>query len=72
MIDRDTLHLTTLVGFGLILVSFFVRGFGQFVVGQAEAVQYAGPVALAAFLVLLGTAVVWTLDRVGLLALDER
>lgn len=70
--DRHTLDVLTLVGFGLILVSFLVRGFGQFVVGQADVIQYAGPIsALAAAVILLAVAV-WTVDRLGLISLENQ
>jgi hypothetical protein len=69
--DRHTLDVLTLVGFGLILVSFFVRGLGQFVVGRADVIQYAGPIsALAASVIILAVAI-WTLDRVGVVSLEE-
>lgn len=69
--DSHTLDVLALVGFGLILVSFFVRGLGQFVVGQAEVIRYAGPIsALAAAVILLAVAI-WTLDRLGVVHLED-
>lgn len=70
--DRHTLDVLTLVGFGLILLSFFVRGIGQFVVGRAEVLRYAGPIAALAAAVILVAVVVWTLDRVGAISLEEQ
>lgn len=68
---RHTLDLLTLVGFGLILVSFFVRGIGQFVVGRAEVIRYAGPIsALAAAVIFLAVAI-WTLDRLDVVHLED-
>lgn len=69
--DRHTLDVLTLVGFGLILLSFFVRGIGQFVVGRAAVLRYAGPIAALAAAVILLAVVVWTLDRVGVISLEE-
>lgn len=69
--DRHTLNLLTLLGFGLILLSFLVRGFGQFVVGQRRALEFAGPIAVVAGGLLVVAAVAWTLDRVGVIRLAE-
>lgn len=68
---RDTLNWLTLAGFGLILLSFLVRGFGQLVVGPQDVIRYAGPIAVVALVVLVVTAVLWSLDRVGVLSLED-
>lgn len=69
-LTRDLLNFLTLAGFGLILLSFFVRGLGQFVVGPRRVLQIAAPIALLAFAVLVAAVVLWTLDRLDVLALD--
>lgn len=68
---RETLNLLTLLGFGLILLSFLVRGFGQFLVGPEAALGYAGPVAALAAAVILVTVLAWTLDRLGVVRLED-
>lgn len=68
---RDTLNLLTLAGFGLILLSFLVRGLGQFVVGPRRVLRYAGPIAVLAAVVLFVAVAVWTADRVGFVSLEN-
>ncbi len=57
--------------FGLIFVSFLVRGFGQFVVGQRAALRLASPIALAAAALAAGVVLFWVLARVGLVTLED-
>lgn len=68
---RDGLNWLTLVGFGLILLSFLVRGLGQFLVGPERIISYAGPIAVLALAVLVLTLTLWVLDRVGLWSLER-
>lgn len=57
--------------FVLVFVSFLVRGFGQFVVGQRAALQAAAPIALAAALLAVVLVAYWVLARVGITTLED-
>lgn len=52
--------------FGLVFISFVIRGFGQFLVGPRTAMLVAGPVSVLAAGVLLFVVVFWVLSKVGL------
>lgn len=70
-VRRSTLVRLGLLVFGLTLVAFVLRGFGQFVVGARTATLVAGPVAVLAGVVLVAVAGLWLLARVGLVDLVE-
>lgn len=67
---RSTLTKLSLLVFGLILVSFIVRGFGQLLVGPRRATMVAGPIALLAAAVLLVVVALWGLGRVGVVSIE--
>jgi uncharacterized membrane protein YcjF (UPF0283 family) len=66
-----TLGKLGLAVFGLIFVSFLVRGFGQFVVGQGTALRLAAPIAFLAAVLAAGVVAFWLLARLGVTTLDE-
>lgn len=68
--QQSTLTKLALLVFGLVFVSFIVRGFGQFVVGPRMATMVAGPLAVLAGLVLLLVLVLWLLGWLGILAIE--
>lgn len=70
--QRATLTKLALSVFGLVLLSFLVRGFGQFVVGQRMATALAGPIALLAGLVLVLVTGLRLLGHAGLIPIDPR
>ena len=57
--------------FGLVFVSFAIRGFGQLLVGRQAAMVVAGPVAVLAAGVLLFVIVFWTLSLVGITEIER-
>lgn len=67
---RSTLTKLSLLVFGLVLVSFIVRGFGQLLVGPRRATMVAGPIALLAAAVLLVVVALWGLGRVGVVSIE--
>lgn len=67
---QSTLTKLALLVFGLVFVSFLVRGFGQFVVGPRTATLAAGPVAALAGVVLVAVVALWTLGRLGLIEVE--
>lgn len=69
--QQATLTKLALLVFGLVFVSFVVRGFGQFVVGQRTATLVAGPLAALAGVVLVAVVVLWLLGRVGLVSIES-
>lgn len=68
---RSTLTKLGLLVFGLIFVSFLVRGFGQFVLGPRRATMLAGPLALLAAVLLVVVVVIWVLGRLGVVSIES-
>lgn len=66
-----TLRTLALLVFGLIFLSFLVRGFGQFLVGMETALAVAAPIALAAAALLVFVVAYWLLARAGVLTLED-
>lgn len=56
--------------FVLILLSFLIRGVGQFVVGHRTAMLVAGPVAVIAALIMGLVALVWGLAWLGIISIE--
>lgn len=70
-IHRDTLVSVGLAVFGVVLLAFFVRGFGQFLVGPRTALLLAGPLfVLGGVLVVVGV-VLWLLGAVGVVTIES-
>lgn len=68
---RATLELLSVLVFVLVLVSFLIRGFGQFVLGPAGILVVAGPVSLAAALLLMFVLGYWLLAQIGVTTIEE-
>lgn len=64
--DRAGFVKLAVAGIGLVILSFFVRGFGQLVVGRDVAETLMAPFAIVGFLVIVYLFVRATLDAVGL------
>lgn len=69
--DRSRFIALSLVAFGLVVFSFFVRGFGQLLVGRDLAQWLQAPFALIGFGVLVYLFVRATLDVVGVWSIKE-
>lgn len=68
--QQATLTKLALLVFGLVFLSFVVRGFGQFVVGPRRATMVAGPLALLAAGVLVVVLALWVLGQAGLVSIE--
>ncbi len=68
---RSTLGTLSMLVFGLILLSFLVRGVGQFVLGSRGVLLVAGPISLLAALLLVAVIGAWALDRLGLVTIQD-
>ncbi|WP_049923225.1 hypothetical protein [Halopiger djelfimassiliensis] len=64
--DRSGFVKLAVVAFGLVIASFFVRGFGQLVLGRDTAELLQAPFALVGFALLVYLFVRATLDAVGI------
>ncbi|MFC4541746.1 hypothetical protein ACFO5R_07375 [Halosolutus amylolyticus] len=64
--DRSGFVKLAVVALGLVIVSFFVRGFGQLLVGRPTADLLQAPFAIVGFLLLVYLFVRATLDAVGI------
>jgi hypothetical protein len=69
--QQSTLTKLALLVFGLVFVSFVVRGFGQFVVGPRRAMLVAGPLAVLAAGLLGLVVALWLLGRAGIVRIDS-
>lgn len=67
---QSTLTKLALLVFGLIFVSFLVRGFGQLLLGPRRATLLAGPLALLAAGVLAVVVGLWLLGRLGVIRIE--
>lgn len=67
---RATLTKLALAVFGLVFLSFLLRGFGQFVLGTRGATMLGGPVALLAGGLLLVVVALWLLGRLGVIEIE--
>lgn len=63
--DRSGFVKLAVIGFGLVIASFFVRGFGQLAFGRDVAELLQAPIILLGFVVLVYLFVRATLDAVG-------
>ncbi|NKE37640.1 hypothetical protein GWG54_17885 [Natronococcus sp. JC468] len=69
--DRSGFVRLALVALGLVVASFFVRGFSQLVFGRGVADLLQAPFAVVGFLLLVYLFVRATLDAVGLWRLED-
>lgn len=67
---RATLTKLALAVFGLVFLSFLLRGFGQFVLGSRGATMLGGPVALLAGGLLVVVVALWLLGRLGVIEIE--
>ncbi len=63
--DRSGFVRLAIVAFGLVGVSFFVRGFSQLVVGRGTAELLQTPFAVVGFVLLVYLFLRATLDAIG-------
>jgi len=70
-VKQSTLTLLGLAVFGLVLLSFLIRAFGQFLLGVRTATLVAGPVAVAAAALLVVVLGVWSLSKLGILTIER-
>lgn len=64
--DRSDFVKLAVIGFGLVIASFFVRGFGQLVFGRGVAEVFQAPFVTLGFALLVYLFVRATLDAVGI------
>lgn len=67
---QSTLTKLGLLVFGLVFVSFLIRGFGQLVVGPRVATAAAGPVAALAGGLLVVVVALWALGWLGVVEVE--
>lgn len=68
--DREGFVKLALVAIGLIVCSFFLRGFGQLLVGRDVAETVQAPFLAIGFSLVVYLFVRATLDRIGLWPID--
>lgn len=64
--DRSGFVKLAIVAFALVVASFFVRGFGQLLLGRDTAELLQAPIAIVGFCLLVYLFVRATLDAVGI------
>lgn len=64
--DREGFVKLAAIGIGLVILSFFVRGFSQLALGRDVAELLQAPFAVVGFLIVVYLFVRATLDAVGL------
>lgn len=69
--DRQGFVKLAIVAIGLVIVSFFVRGFGQLVLGRETAAALQAPLVLCGFGLVVYLFVRATLDYVGVWAVES-
>ncbi|KMT45825.1 hypothetical protein EL22_27160 [Halostagnicola sp. A56] len=69
--DRSGFVKLSVVAFGLVVCSFFVRGVSQLFVGQTTAEILQAPLAIVGFSILVYLFIRATLDAAGIWSVDE-
>ncbi|ADB60755.1 hypothetical protein Htur_1870 [Haloterrigena turkmenica DSM 5511] len=69
--DRSGFVKLAVAGIGLVVLSFFVRGFGQLVLGRDVAELLQAPFAVVGFLIVVYLFVRATLDAVGVWTVEN-
>ncbi|WP_121743020.1 hypothetical protein [Natronorubrum halophilum] len=69
--DREGFVKLAFVGIGLVVLSFFVRGFGQLVLGRDMAELLQAPLAVVGFLIVVYLFIRATLDAVGIWTVEN-
>ena len=64
--DRAGFVKLAVIGIGLVILSFFVRGFGQLVLGRGVAELLQAPFAVVGFCIVVYLFVRATLDAAGI------
>lgn len=68
--DREGFVKLAVLAFSLVVCSFFIRGFGQLVVGRELATTLQQPVATIGFVLVVALFVRATLDWLGLWTIE--
>ncbi|SIR84787.1 hypothetical protein [Natronorubrum thiooxidans] len=63
--NREGFVKLAVVGIGLVILSFFIRGFSQLVLGRGVAELLQAPFAIVGFLLIVYLFIRATLDAVG-------
>ncbi|SFS81896.1 hypothetical protein [Halostagnicola kamekurae] len=69
--DRSGFVKLSVVAFGLVVCSFFIRGMSQLFVGQTTAEMLQAPLAIVGFSILVYLFVRATLDAAGIWSVGE-
>ncbi|WP_247000633.1 hypothetical protein [Halosolutus gelatinilyticus] len=69
--DRSGFVKLSVIAIGLVVASFFVRGFGQLIVGRPAADLLQAPFAIVGFALLVYLFVRATLDAVGVWEVED-
>ncbi|MWV41181.1 MULTISPECIES: hypothetical protein [Natrialba] len=69
--DRQGFVTLAILGFALVIASFFVRGFGQLLLGRGIAEVLQSPIVFAGFGILVYLFVRATLDAVGVWTVED-
>lgn len=69
--DREGFVKLAVVGIGLVVLSFFLRGFGQLVFGRGVADVLQAPFAIVGFLIIVYLFVRATLDAAGIWEVED-
>ena len=69
--DRSSFVKLALIAFALVIGSFFVRGFGQLLLGRGTAELLQAPFAVVGFALLVYLFVRATLDAVGVWRVED-
>ncbi|WP_440772779.1 hypothetical protein [Natronorubrum sp. DTA28] len=64
--DREGFVKLSVIGIGLVVLSFFVRGFSQLALGRDVAEMLQAPFAVAGFCIVVYLFIRATLDFVGI------
>lgn len=64
--NREGFVKLAVVGIGLVILSFFIRGFSQLVFGRGVAELLQAPFAIVGFLLIVYLFIRATLDAVGI------
>ncbi|MXV64425.1 hypothetical protein GS429_20605 [Natronorubrum sp. JWXQ-INN-674] len=69
--DREGFVKLAVIGIGLVVLSFFVRGFSQLIFGRGVAELLQAPFATIGFLIVVYLFIRATLDAVGIWSVEN-
>lgn len=69
--DRSGFVRLAIIALGIVILSFFVRGFGQLILGRGTAEMLQAPIAVVGFSLLVYLFVRATLDAVGIWTIEN-